>query len=236
MKPYYEDNCVQIWHGDCLELLPLLPKEDTCITDPVWPNSVFPYIADPQALFSGMCALLTSDRLVVQLGCMSDPRFLSAVPQRFKFLRACWLSYATPSHIGRILMGADVAYAYGTPPSSKPGRRVLGGQCMAKMNDTKGWNSGRGTGSSLNVDYGALPHPCPRRLEHVQWLCRTFAESTVIDPFAGTMTTLLAAKSCGLRAIGIEREEKYCEIGAKRLGQSMLALPDAEAMPAGRGQ
>lgn len=224
MKPYYQDDYATIYCGNCLELLPEIDQCDTCIVDPVWPNSVFPDIKDPAELFSKAAKLLCVERLVVHLGCSSDPRFLAGVPESLPFLRVCWLEYASPSYLGRILIGSDVAYAFGVPPSSRPGRRVLPGRCMAKKNDTKGWNTGRGHGTSDGVDYQKLPHPSPRRLEHLLWLVAVFAEKSVIDPFCGSGTTLLAAKNHQLKSIGIERDERYCEIAAKRLSQEVLAL------------
>ena len=224
MTPYYADDLVTLYHGDCRELLPLVEQPDTCIVDPVWPNSVFPGVADPQALFADAAALLTTARLVVHLGVQSDPRFLAAVPARYRFLRVAWLRYAKPAYRGRILIGSDVAYAFGEPPTSRPGRRVLSGETIARNTRTMAQASQRGNLQSNLVDYGKLPHPAPRRVEHVAWLVNIFSDVGVIDPFAGTGTTLVAAKSLGRRAIGIEIDERYCEIAARRCSQEVLGL------------
>lgn len=224
LTPYYQDSHITLYHGDCREILPQISDcPPVCITDPVWPNSVFDGI-DPLQLFREMCGILPCTTLVVHLGCTSDPRFLSAVPPQWPFLRLCWLRYARPSYRGRVLVGSDVAYVFGTPPPVRPGRQVLSGEIVARNNTDKWQHTKRGNGTSEGIDYHTLPHPAPRRYEHVLWLCQQYGTDSVIDPFAGTGTTLRAAKDLGQRAIGIEIEERYCEIAVKRLSQEVLAL------------
>ena len=231
MKPYYQDDAVTIYHGDCREILPKVGAVDLMLTDPVWPNSVFPNVEDPTALFVEACQLITCRRLVVHLGCASDPRFLQAIPPALPFLRVCWLRYAHPSFRGRILMGGDVAYAFGEPPKSREGAHLLPGEVTARDNSTKQFNTGRGKGSSSNVDYDSQPHPSPRRMEHVTWLVSHFSEPTdlILDPFMGTGTTLRAAKDARRTSIGIEIEERYCEIAAERMRKP--ARPDLFVPP-----
>ena len=68
------------------------------------------------------------------------------------------------------------------------------------------------------------PHPSPRKLDHVKWVVSRWSdpEDMIVDPFMGSGTTLVAAKHLGRKAIGIEIEERYCEIAAKRLAQEVL--------------
>jgi len=68
-------------------------------------------------------------------------------------------------------------------------------------------------------------HPTEKPVELFTW-CLEFAPDaqTILDPFMGSGTTLRAAKDLGRKAIGIEIEEKYCEIAAKRMAQEVLIL------------
>ena len=92
-------------------------------------------------------------------------------------------------------------------------------------------------GRDYRAGLGALPtgrilteagadngHPCAKPLLAWRWLLEKVSEPNdlILDPFMGSGTTLRAAKDLGRRAIGIEIEEKYCEIAVKRLAQEVL--------------
>lgn len=226
-EPYYKDEWATIYCGDCREILPQLGPVETVITDPVWPNAHVFDVADPAGLFHSALSTLDAQRLVVQLGCDSDPRFLASVPDKWPFLRVCWLDYARPSYKGRLLYTGDVAYVFGVPPDYIPGRQVMGGMCRSTKADSM---FRRGTGSihgklwTGDKEKDKLPHPCARRFQHVAWLVHMFSDRQVLDPFMGSGTTLVAAKQLGRKSIGIEIEEKYCQIAVERLRQSVMNL------------
>jgi DNA modification methylase len=67
-------------------------------------------------------------------------------------------------------------------------------------------------------------HPTEKPVLLVQQLIAATKCDTVFDPYCGSGTTLVAAKQLGRKAVGIEIEERYCEIAAKRLSQSYLPL------------
>lgn len=69
-------------------------------------------------------------------------------------------------------------------------------------------------------------HPTQKPLSLMSHILRVSSRhgELVLDPFMGSGTTLRAAKDLGRRAIGIEREEKYCEVAARRMGQEVLPL------------
>jgi DNA methylase len=222
-RPYYEHAGITIYHGDAREILPQLVPA-SIITDPVWPNAskLLAGADNPTRLWGEAMRVLPKsvECLAVHLGVLSDPRFLRTVPKRLKFFRVCWLPMIPVSFWGRAVNGGDVAYIYGVPP----GKGIIGGQCQdCGEQSLFPKHHGRNRGNKEYADAQArAPHPSPRKLAHVRWLVSRFAIGPICDPFTGTGTTLLAAKEMGITAIGIEIEERHCELAAKRLSQEVF--------------
>ena len=195
-----------LYLGDCLDILPDVGPIDTVITDPVWPNApdgLFPDVADAQHLLADALALIDCHRLVVVLRGDSDPRFLQAVPDKWPFFRAQVLEYVMPGYIGRKLGCDEIAYCFGEPLPSAPGRRVIPGRSPKAQPSNRKANG----------------HPCSRSLSHFRWLVHWWSlpGDTVLDPFAGSGTTGVAAVEMGRRFIGIEIDADYHAIAAARL-------------------
>jgi hypothetical protein len=213
-KPYYEHAGITIYCGDFREILPSLAP-DVVITDPVWPNCPPGAIIGhdrPYELFAEMCEVIpvSIKRLVIELRNDSDPRFLSPVPARLRFQQVMWCQYVMPGYLGRVLGGNETVYVFGKPIRSAQGRRVI-------------------PSVSPKAQPGDRPdngHPMSRALVHQRWIVNwcSDVEEVICDPYCGSGTTLRAAKDHGRKAIGIEIEERYCEIAAKRLSQEVLAL------------
>ena len=211
MKPYYDHAGITIYCGDCREIIHDLSGIEAVITDPVWPEGRVGLAGEDIAtdLLTSVAdwANVHARRLVVHLSVLTDPRWLINIPAALPFQRIVWLEYARPAYRGRHLSG-DCAYIFGDCPKSKPGARILSGRCMA---------------CDPKDNRKVVGHPCPRKVEHVKWLVKWYGGSgLILDPFAGSGTTGVAAKSLGLKAVLIEIEEKYCEIAVRRLAQEIL--------------
>lgn len=198
---------IEIINADCRTVLPGV-RADVLITDPVWPNCPAGLLHGhdrPLDLMAEMMAALPSSvkRLVIVLRSDSDPRFLQAVPPRWPFFNAAWLPYVLPGYMGRKLGGNEIGYCFGEPIPSREGRRLIPSIApKAQPHDRR-----------------ANGHPCSRALIHMEWLVKWWSEpgETIVDPFAGSGTTGLAADRLGRDAILIEMDPHYCEIAQRRI-------------------
>lgn len=210
MKPYYSNDGIEIYLGDSRAVLPSLKtKFSSIITDPVWPNVPAALketwsVEDPFQLMRD-CAVhfpKLAETVVLILGCDSDPRFLNAIPSTLPFIRHSFIEYRVPSMCGRVLKGHECVYAFGNIPAKMPGK-LLPGRYMEKA-----WHVKENR------------HPCPRNLQLMKWIVKWFgSDGPVLDPFMGSGTTLLAAKTFGIPAVGIEQSKEYVKIAIDRLQQ-----------------
>lgn len=194
--------------GDCLEVLPTL-EADVLLTDPVWPNCPAGLLAgsdDPHALWCATWrAMPTLRRAVVVMRHDSDPRFLGPVCVE-PFARTVILPYVMPGYIGRFLGGDELAYCFGAPIPSRPGQRVIPGRAPSIQPDGRKANG----------------HPCSRSLDHFYFLARWWTSDgeTILDPFMGSGTTLVACAKLGRKGIGIEIDEGYFDIACRRIEEA----------------
>jgi site-specific DNA-methyltransferase (adenine-specific) len=205
MKPYYKDDYCEIWHGDCREILPTLPKCDLLLTDP--PYGVGEqYISHDDSSAGYGTFIQESFRLMLD----SAPVLLLTPGIRNVFLypKPKWiLAWFKPGSTSRNDTGGfnewEPVLVYGKQKFQNDVKRLL--DCA---------NHSKETGC----------HPCPKPLRLFTWLINQTDAQTILDPFMGSGTTLRAAKDLQRKSIGIEIEEKYCEIAAKRLAQEVLAF------------
>lgn len=195
--------------GDCVEQLAGL-EVDSIITDPIWPNApagMFQEV-DQYDLLKRVLEVITAKRVVIVMRMDSDPRFLTAVPKRYKFFRNQLLPYRVPGYIGRKLGGQEYAYSFGEPIKSAEGRRVVPGVGPAAPTTEK-----RG-------------HPCARSLVHMMWLVNWHSDpgETVCDPFMGSGTTIVAAYHLGRDAVGCEIVPEYFRIAQDWIAEARQQL------------
>lgn len=211
MKPYYEHAGITIYHGNCREILPQLPKADLVLTDP-------PYGIDYQS--SWRTKWQRKEKIQ---GDDEFPMWLFDVKPKIALFVFCrWDNlYEIPKPKSFIVwdkmnhsMG-DLAHEYG---------RQWEGIAFYPGEDHKFYFRPADVIRRSRIDPIKLSHPNEKPISVLTCLIDYHPSTQILDPYMGSGSTLMAAKDLGRKAIGIEIEEKYCEIAAKRLEQEILPL------------
>lgn len=220
MKPYYSDDLVTLYHADCLEHPDLWTGSDVLVTDP-------PYGMG----WTGGAKRVSTDSARVLNDHTTDARdqVLSAWGNNKPALVFGTWRQPRPTGVKEIITwlknqmtSGDLSLPWG--PSHEE-IYVLG-----DWTDNAKTLRQRAFVEAKVVPYGKgheRDHPTPKPVDLMEWLLeRCNPAWTVADPFAGSGSTLVAAKALGRKAVGVELEEKYCEIAARRCAQDALPLWD----------
>lgn len=222
--PYYQDEHSTIYHGDCREILPLLEPVDLVLTDPPYGVNFSGKVTKHTVNTKGYESIVDDSSIVVDVVLRAlnicktlSSRIVITPGSRNMF------KYPEPDCVGAIYYPAGAGlgrwgftcwqpiFYYGKDPyiSKRLGSRP--------------------DSFSTTISAEKNGHPCPKPIQTMKWLVNkaSFQKETILDPFMGSGTTLRAAKDLGRKAVGIEIEEKYCEIAVKRLRQGVLPLGGA---------
>ena len=237
MTPYYDEAGITIYHGDCLDVLARLDLAvDAVVADPPYASG-----ARTEAAKSSSGAMMRGSRwaskpiendqmtttgfvwLLRHVGQLCRPM----LPDGGSFLSFIdWRQW--PNLVGAL---ETCNYRVQGMVVWDKGSMGLGNGFRAQheliCHASKGVPNVTDRGYGNVLTYGRQDtedHPSPKPVDLLRALVAVVVpdSGTVLDPFMGSGTTLRAAKDLGRKAIGIEIEERYCEIAAKRLAQEVL--------------
>lgn len=253
LAPYYEQDGITIYHGDCLEALdemvPSVTREtsavDHVITDPPYAQRVYDAARGLQRVEMTQAEQRRRGRALMQMadGVIGNvdailPSIAAIVGRVVKRWAIVFSDVETCFRWRQELEIAGLRYvrtgAWVKPdamPQMSGDRPAVGFEpcTIAHAPGPMRWNGGgRQAVWTYNTAKGSgrPDHPCPKPESLMLHLVSDFTDEgeTILDPFMGSGTTLVAAKRLGRKAIGIELNEQYCEIAAKRLSQGALPL------------
>jgi len=223
VTPYYQDDAVTIYHGDCRDLLPELAA-DVLVTDPPYGVNIGNHY---RAQRNG-----STYKGLQKAGYASyedtEANFIQSV------VPGVWMALDRVER-GMVFCAGHMAWHLPAPDAiggvflpAATGRTVWGFNSFAHalLYGKTPHVGSRPTGIRSTATAEGFGHPTEKPLAWMRWAVAFVSRQgeTVLDPFAGGGTTLRAAKDHGRKAIGIEIDESYCEIAAKRCAQEVLDM------------
>jgi site-specific DNA-methyltransferase (adenine-specific) len=216
IQPYFQDDSVTIYNCDCKQVLRVVDHADIVVTDPPY-NVGKDYGTASDELTPEEYADFMRD-MIMACECLTKRQVW--VAPRYKM--DLWWSLLPNAHEVVIPLRAGNAIRQGW--SSKFMTLLAVGEPIGHPDDL--WEGIRCKGEGYFFREETYGHPgytpYPIMARAIRAMCPE--GGVVLDPFMGTGTCLRAAKDLGRKAIGIEIEEKYCEIAARRMSQSVMAL------------
>ncbi len=212
MKPYYKSKSgITIYHGDCRDVLPTLPKVDLVLTDPPygvnWDTDYRSMTPSPKSV------VRQAGRIVAQY------KHAPVKNDNKPFDPAPWLKFPKVILFGancfseRLPMGRWLVWD----------KRFASGAAFLADAEVAWMKGGHGVYIYAQTWQGfcrseKTQHPTQKPIGLMEWcIGKSRTTGLILDPFMGAGSTLVAAQNLNRQAIGIEIEEKYCEIAAKRL-------------------
>ncbi len=214
MKPYYEHDGIVIYHGDCREILPHLPKVDLVLADPPYGIN---YVSGPNSKSS-----ISTKKKRFQVSIIGDDKEFDPAP----FLVAHDVMFTGAQHFYHLLPAGGSLHTW-----DKRGPY----EALDQADTDLIWHNRKRAGRVFHCVWRGIcrsvewdqriEHPTQKPITLMQWCIVMVPDAVfILDPFMGSGTTLVAAKRLGRQAIGIEIEEKYCEIAARRVEAERLTL------------
>jgi site-specific DNA-methyltransferase (adenine-specific) len=230
-KPFFQNDLVTLYHGDSLEILASLGDEsvDCVITDPPYTErthqkarantsegvregiSFTAFSDEDLEIALAECGRVTKGWVVANLDYNHAFNFERNPPKGLRQMRiGVWLKNNPMPQI----------------TGDRPGQGWEAISYLHKVGKKSAWNGGGQSGNYTSNLATPTGHPTPKPLKMVTSFVERFSNAgdLILDPFAGGGTTLLAARNLGRKVIGVELEEKYCELIANRLSQEAFDL------------
>jgi site-specific DNA-methyltransferase (adenine-specific) len=217
MRPYYDADGITIYHGDCRDVLHWL-NADAVVTDPPYGIGWSRGMNNARAS-KAHTGILNDENTEArdEMLTLADGKpsivfgsFYAAYPANVKQV----LVWQKPSDAG--VVGSVTGFRRDAEPIF-----LVGAWPLRLVTWSSVIRSSAGSIAHVATQTG---HPHTKPIDLMLRLVELCPGEVVADPFMGSGTTLVAAKRCGRQAIGIEVEERYCEIAAERLSQGVLDL------------